>query len=64
MTDIDRLIAWCRSHDWGRHAEIIHIAGEPYVAGLDEHYVQGGVSCHRAVTLPAVPHIIRRWAGY
>jgi hypothetical protein len=26
--------------------------------------MQGGVHCYRAVTLPAVPHIIRRWAGY
>ena len=61
---IDDLLTWCRSHDWGRRAELIEIAGDPYIVGLDDWYMQGGVHCYRAVTLPAVPHIIRRWAGY
>ena len=54
------LVAWCRSHDWGRGAYY----RDGRVCGLEDHYTLHGASYTNIISLPADRKHIREWAGY
>lgn len=66
MTLAERILAWCRLHDWGQSASLgTDAAGEPVIRGLLETERQpSGEFITREVTLPARLSVIGAWAGY
>lgn len=65
---LEKLLNWCREHDWGQGAYICHVYGddEPWIAGLRDEALlaAGGPLATEHVALPADFRTIRQWAGY
>jgi hypothetical protein len=63
--NIDKLLEWCKNHDWGKGAYVFSANGATYIGGLLERYqCNDGTVISNHVSLHADYTTLRNWAGY